>query len=154
MRFQIQRLPQDHLRFCDRRFSAILYSCALCLIGLVIGCAGGGDDVPIGTVSGSIMIQGKPLTQGRVNFVSTTSGGGGYADLNDDGTFEVLGPLPAGKYVVFLTPVGLGDQPPSEKPVDDRNMPLANLPKQVQDEATTNLTAIVKVGDNQFDFKI
>lgn len=118
------------------------------------GCGGGGQEVPVGTAEGTITLKEQPLAQGRVNFVSTTGGASAFGDLGTDGTFSIAGNLPVGDYSVYLSPVGLGDAPPSENPAQDKPTPLAGVAKQYLDPATTDLKAIVKEGKNSFKFDL
>ncbi len=48
-----------------------------------------GCSKPVGTVSGKVIYQGKPLKGGSVSFVSTEGGQSFAAGLNDDGTYSI-----------------------------------------------------------------
>ena len=130
----------------------------LCWIGLLTicllaGCGSGVEAKKTGTVSGKITVEGKPLTQGCVGFVSSTIGASAGGDLREDGTYTLDGPVPVGEYRVFLTPPGLGDTPPgveSEQPQQE----LKGVPEKYLEEETTDLTATVKEGENTFDFDL
>ncbi|MBI1347990.1 hypothetical protein GC163_17080 [bacterium] len=127
------------------------------LLGLLFpmtGCGGSAPEAPTGTVSGTITIKESPLTAGRVNFVASTGGASGFADLASDGTYSIPGRLPVGDYSVYLSPVGLGDAPPSENPAQDKPTPLEGVDKKYLDPATTDLKASVQAGKNSFPFDL
>lgn len=132
-----------------------LYSCALIwLLATLAGCGGGTPKTPTGTATGKVTFKQAPLTSGRVNFVATNGSASAFGDLGSDGTFKIPGELPVGEYSIHLTPVGLGDAPPSENPAQDKQTPLDNISKKYQDPVTTDLKATVKDGKNDFTFDI
>jgi len=124
------------------------------LVAALSGCGGASETVPIGTASGTVTLKGQPLTVGRVNFVATGGGASAFGDLSPEGAFTIPGPLPTGDYSVYLTPVGLGDTPPSENPAQDKPTPLEGVAKSYLDPQTTDLKAIVKEGKNSFKFDL
>ena len=67
---------------------------------LIVGCSGGGS------VSGTVTLNGQPLTRGTVTFHPTGSGPAGIGTIGADGRYEVLvgkdKALPAGDYVVTV----------------------------------------------------
>ena len=130
--------------------------CLFLLAGTVLlsGCGGGAEAVPSGQVSGNVTFDGSPWTTGRINFASSTTGAGAYADLQEDGSFTLPAELPAGEYKVFFTPVGLGDQPPAEPGQPEPATTLEGLPEKYQSETTTDQTATVKEGDNSLSFSL
>lgn len=131
------------------------YSCALIwLVSTLAGCGGGAPEAPTGTASGKVTFKQAPLTSGRVNFVATNGSASAFGDLGSDGVFKITGELPIGEYSVHLTPVGLGDAPPSENPAQDQQTPLDSISKKYQDPATTDLKATVKEGKNDFTIDI
>ncbi len=72
------------------------------MIGLMIGCLAGcsGPRVVDGEVRFS---DGTPLEVGQVIFESAELRVGSACELNPDGTFRLLEPLPAGEYAVYIT---------------------------------------------------
>lgn len=142
------------LRVKRDSISTLLFVMSLFSVCFLSGCGGGAESVPSGTVSGTIKVNGKALTQGRVNFVSSTTGTGAYADLKDDGSYEIPGEVPVGDYRVYITSVGLGDAPPSETGNPELKDALKDVPKKYQGEQTTDLQAAVKEGENAFDFDL
>lgn len=121
-------------------------------VGIVTGCGGGGESVPQGEVSGKITLDGQPLSTGRINFSSPSTGAAAYADLQQDGAYQLPASLPAGEYKVYVTPVGLGDTPPGDGPAPPST--LEGVPEKYQSEATTDITTTIKEGDNNLDFNL
>ncbi|MCA9022928.1 MAG: hypothetical protein KDA74_22415 [Planctomycetaceae bacterium] len=99
-------------------------------------------------------MSGKALGAARINFVSSTTGTGVYADLQSDGSYELPNAIPAGDYRVYLTSAGLGDAPPSETGNQELKDALKDVPKKYQSEQSTDLLAVVKEGANSFDFDL
>ncbi len=131
-----------------------LLAIALVPICLMSGCGASTEPVPSGTATGTIKVNGNVLKQGRVNFVSSTTGTGVYADLQEDGTYEMPNEIPVGDYRVYLTSPGLGDAPPSESGNPELKGALKDVSKKYQSEQKTDLHAVVKEGENTFDFDL
>ena len=110
--------------------------------------------VPSGTATGTIKVNGNGLKQARINFVSSTTGTGMYADLKEDGSYEMPGEIPVGDYRVYFTSPGLGDAPPSESGDSGLKDALKNVPKKFQSEKATDLQVVIKEGENTFDFDL
>lgn len=123
-------------------------------ICLMSGCGASVKPVPSGTATGTIKVNGNALKQGRVNFVSSTTGTGSYADLQEDGSYKIPSAIPVGNYRVYLTIPDLGDAPPSESGNPELNNGLKGVPKKYQSEQMTDLQAVVKEGENSFDFDL
>ncbi len=112
-----------------------------CLLLPVSGCGNGSGTA---TVSGKITYQGKPVTNGLINFMPSTGrplGGG----IRPDGTYEFR--LPPGEYKVRIdTPPALpqgwkeGDPPPKMGP--------RQVPYQYGHFQTSGLTASVGPQDD------
>jgi len=120
---------------------------------LFAGCGGGGSDTPRGDVSGTVTYQGQPVTEGTVNFLSPETGRSASATLDAQGKFTVDGGVEAGSHVVTITPPFVevppgGDEPPPEP------KEYANIPEKYRSDTTSDLTAEVKPGKNQFSFEL
>ncbi|QDV53967.1 hypothetical protein [Gimesia fumaroli] len=124
---------------------------AVCLICLLAGCGGAqAETKSMGTISGSVTLKGKPLTDCRINFISEQIGSGAGGDLQSGGSFTLDGPIPAGKYSVFIT------MPEVFTPTQAQSKSgLSSVPKKYHSQSTTDLKADVKEGENnlQFDLK-
>ncbi len=133
--------------------SSLLCWMTLLNVCLLVGCGSGVEPKVMGTVSGKVTLGDKALTIGRVAFVSSTVGASSFGDLKEGGTYTLGGPIPVGEYRVFITPPDLGDTPAgleSEQPQDE----LKDVPEKYLDEATTDLKATVKEGENTCDFDL
>ncbi len=103
----------------------------------------------MGKVTGKVTVNGKPLTSGRVNFISEKVGVGAGGDVTADGTYTLDGPVPEGVYKAFITfniaPSQLGT------PAADV---LKTVPEKYRAQATSDLVVTVGEGDNQLDLEI
>lgn len=127
--------------------------------GLILcaGLAGCGPKVVVketGTVSGTVVFEGEPVTEGVVNFSMASEGVGALADLDANGEFKFANPLPVGDYVVTISPPrpdpNLG--PKEIVPIDPNDYP--NIPKKYHSETTSELTAQVIKGENKIEFEM
>lgn len=134
----------------------ILSRLTLCfmLTVLLTACGSSVEEVPTGTVSGTVTLDGKPLSGARVNFISGTAGAGAYADLQQDGTYAISEPIAAGDYKVYLSSPGLGDAPPDESGNQDLKNALKDVPQKYQSDQTTELQTVIKEGENTFDIDL
>jgi hypothetical protein len=133
--------------------------CGLALSSLACGDKGIAA-LPHHPVKGKVILpDGKPLTTGRVVFVSTTNATEFSGDLGADGSFSMKTPagegLPEGKYLVRLdTEAPTTGQVSKGKPASRKGVSLP-FPAKYADETTSDLTATVKAGDNQLEpFKL
>ena len=117
--------------------------------GLVIGvlaavAAGCDDGKPAGSVSGTVIYNGTPVTAGAVNFVSK-SGAAAVATIDDAGKYAVDGKLEAGEYTVYVTPPEPPDPVPGVAPAPPKAFPV---PPKFRAAATSGVTVTVKPGTN------
>jgi hypothetical protein len=127
---------------------------------LMAGC--GGNTTPVDTlprqpVSGSVTLDGKPLSEGKIQFDPADEGKGPTAvavgDIKD-GKFTIekaQGPVP-GKYKVSIssrpsTHIGSGDMPGTAPKQEPEKIP----PKF---NTQTTLTKEITTGANNFDFPV
>lgn len=121
-----------------------------CLAGfLFVGQAGCGQSStpvpPLGTVSGTVLINGKPPGgECEINLFDASKGMGGLAVADSAGAFEFGGPIPAGSYKVYVT----AKVPEPTEPGVPRPKPLSNIPRKYQSAETSDLTAVIKEGEN------
>jgi hypothetical protein len=120
----------------------------LCSVCLSVGC---GDSRPVGTVSGRVTLDGKPLADARVNFQPISDarepgiGSFGKTDANGEYTLTLIdekaqGAI-VGKHRVMIKAVAGGD------PTDDRKRPGGDrVPAEYN--INTKLTFEVKPGPN------
>jgi hypothetical protein len=110
-------------------------------------------------VKGSVILpDGKPLTSGRVAFIST-KGQEFFGEIQPDGTFTMKTPaadgLPEGNYVVRLDAEASASSGSKGKAPARKGTANIPYPMKYTDETTSGLTATVKPGDNTLEpFKL
>jgi hypothetical protein len=138
-------------KFC-RRFSTWHSTVAVLLVAA--GCGGTGSPFagPRYPVKGKVMlVDGKPLTSGRIFFSAIEPPTSQAADIGSDGSFEFKGPsgdgLPAASYKVRISPAAPEGTKTAVKPA---------FASKYQDEEDSGLTAPVTADEskNQFEFKL
>jgi len=123
---------------------------SVCLISLLAGCGGAqAESKPMGTVTGSMTLKGKPLNNCRANFISEQVGAGAGGDLQPDGSFTLDGPIPAGHYKIFIT------MPEIFTPAQAQSKTgLSSVPKKYHSQSTTDLNTDIKEGVNNVRFDV
>lgn len=124
--------------FSDR----IRYVLIICLAAWPL-CASGCSQQEAGIkVTGRVKLDGVPLSGVSLNLFDADKGIGATSLLDGEGKFEMANSLPAGTYVVTVSPplsphpMGAEGKPPIPK------LP-PNLPKKVMDQRTSDLKANV-----------
>jgi hypothetical protein len=150
---RVSQLPTIRLPVGLARVAVIATTAILC------GCSNSGPAK--GTATGTVTLNGRPVTQGSVVFQNAEAGVSQMVPLGADGSFEMRsyeGPgIPVGSYKVIITPrtMSQGEQPLAEAPTPDQPPPQSEIPAKYQDAATTPLTAEVRKGINpSFDFAL
>ena len=123
-----------------RRFSGHLL-CVLCLCTAMF--AGCGKSKPMGTVKGTVTLDGQPYADASIVFLSLTSGQAASVDIQAGGTFQLPSPLPADTYTVYLAPKA-GNPSDEPKPVSID----ATVPDKYWNEAASDIKIEVKEGEN------
>ena len=119
---------------------------------LFLGC-GPSDRPPIGTVTGTVTLDGKPLPGATVTYFPE-KGRMASGTTDESGRYEVMY-LPdtpgtvTGKNSVSIT-LGDGEAPPV--PEGGKPAPRSSIPARYNTD--TELTADVQPGENTFDFKL
>ena len=126
-----------------------MFLLAACALVLLPGCGQKAKATPMGTVSGTVTIKGKPLEIGRLNFASGQQGTGASGSLGPDGKYILDGPLATGTYDVFvsfeISPAQFGT------PAADV---LKTVPSKYQRQNTSKLVAQVEEGTNECKFEL
>jgi len=140
----------------------------LCLITLAIsGCSGddGGYSGPTGTVSGTVTLDGQPVSA-NVVFMNSIEGfnASGVADASGSFSLQSNGDtdLPVGKYQVGVTAADEGAEMDPEAAMkaslesDDGSIggTSSNIPAKYNSPAGSGLSFEVKEGDNSFEVKM
>jgi len=125
---------------------------------VIAGCGSGSA----GKITGSVTLDGKPLTKATLSFAPADKNtkGNNVAETDEEGNFEVK-PFPKtgvtltpGKYNVFITKLvdqdGNVPPPPDDPAAPGRLKGLKNfVPRKYGPEASPLLKAEIKPGDNQ-----
>ena len=145
----IQVVETQRWRKSDHRCSTI----AVLLV--VAGCEGGGGNSAFGlpryAVKGKVLLaDGKPLTSGRVVFISQSPPASAAAEIGSGGAFEFEGAsgdgLPEAKYRVHIASVSSAGKASGKPPFASKYL----------DDEDSGLTATVTSDEskNQFEFKL
>ena len=137
------------------------------LIGLT-GCSGGSSN--LGTVTGNVTVDGEPVERALVSFLPSTGRASmGWTDENGDYELAYLqdemGAVVGNHKVMIETKIvaeaNYGASTYSEEgPVAKEKQDVRNtgrkemLPKKYCNRNETELTAVVKKGENNFDWKL
>ncbi len=134
---------------------------ALCLVVLsgFGGCSASDavGNLTVYPVKGKVLLaDGKPLTTGRVAFVSPEKGLEFSGPIGPDGSFSIRygekEGAPEGKYIIRIDPEaakGLAKGKPKKRSA------AFPFPEKYTDETTSSLTAAVKAGQNDLEpFKL
>ncbi len=136
----------------NRIVSTVFFAGALSLA--VAGC---GSSEPLGTISGTVTHNGQPVEAGIVSFYNTETGKVGQAELQPGGTYEidtVKGGLEPGQYQVAIMPPTETTTDSSTGEVTHETQEVSNIPKKYRDVRTSELSAQVEDGNNNFDFAL
>ena len=103
----------------------------------------------MGTVKGTVTLNGQPYADAVVVFLSPKSGQAASVEIQPGGTFQLPSPLPADSYTVYLAPKpgGESDQP---NPV---NIDAA-VPEKYWNEAASDIKIDVEEGDNDVQVQL
>ena len=124
------------------------------LSGLILtcsGCGSGEPPKPVGTVHGTVTLDGQPYTGAQVVFLALQTGQGGTANINPDGTYRILNPMWAGVYQVYLAPA----LPSAD--VQTEAVPVymdEAVDEKFWNETSTDIVCHLKEGDNVFEVKL
>lgn len=135
------------------KWNGIVLFNLICLIAT--GCGGGSSDQPdLGSVTGSVAIDGKPLPNAMVVF-SPENGRSSMGITDSDGNYELTYVADTtgakiGKHSISITNVEQDNSEESggESPVGTQTP----IPAKYNTKST--LTEEVKAGDNTFDFEL
>lgn len=116
---------------------------------LIVGCGESSKPIPMGTVSGSVTVKGKPLELGRLNFISGQMGSGASGSLGTDGKYALDGPIPTGTYDVFVS----FEVSPAQLKTPAADV-LKTVPSKYQRQNTSKLVATVAEGTNEVKFEL
>ena len=113
---------------------------------LVAGC---GKTDPVGTVEGTVTLNGEPYSDAAVIFLSMVTGQGGTADIGPGGSFKIATPLPVGTYIVYLAPK-MGEPTGEAQPVTIDQ----SVPDKYWNEAASDISINVSEGPNSVQVQL
>lgn len=129
---------------------------AMVVLTLLGGCGGAGDDLPRQEISGSVILQGEPLSEGMIQFRPETNQGTFASAAILDGKYSIPrheGPVAGGYRVIITSPPKSTAMPSEGGPGKAPPSPPDRIPKNYN--ASSTLNAEVKVGQpNRFDFDL
>lgn len=129
----------------------------ICLTVLMVGCGGSEHDRrPQAEFTGVVTLDGKPLEEGSIHFVSPQTGETAAVNLGSGGAYSLVFPAVdiGAEYQVLIR----NTMPPEA--LDASNLPpipkmTITLPKKYTDRMTSDLKAKVEQGGkNTFDFNL
>lgn len=135
------------MRICLSRFSSALGVLLAVLLLVAGGCA---DEAPKGSVSGTVTLDGQPLTSGVVVLLDEQTGVGASAELDSEGGYQIES-IATGTYQVGV------QEPPAPAPheMTGTNVGSApSIPSEFRDPATSGLSVTVEEGKNAADFAL
>jgi hypothetical protein len=116
---------------------------------LLVLAAGCGKSKPVGTVEGTVTLNGTPYSEAAVIFLSLTTGQGGTADIQADGKFKIIDPLPVDTYRVYLAPKLAAPTGQAQPVRIDQS-----VPDKYWNEAATDISIDVAEGENTVEVKL
>ena len=116
---------------------------------LLVLAAGCGKSKPVGTVEGTVTLNGTPYSEAAVIFLSLTTGQGGTADIQADGKFKIIDPLPVDTYRVYLAPKLAAPTGQAQPVRIDQS-----VPDKYWNEAATDISIDVAEGKNTVEVKL
>ncbi|MFV2066673.1 MAG: carboxypeptidase-like regulatory domain-containing protein [Pirellulales bacterium] len=116
----------------------------------LVGCA---QSEPTGTVSGTVTLEGEPVTAGVVSFISE-AGSASMGNIGSDGSFTLDGELPVGKYTVSVSPPELTMGPDDTGDKLANEMPASPIPGGYYDESSSDIVKEVTEGDNSITIEL
>lgn len=116
--------------------------CVLACVAIIGGCGGVGDQPDIGTVAGTVTLDGKPLADAEIIFQHENKRFS-HAATDANGQYELT-------YIRDIKGAAVGKHRVVIKARDARRRQIVPL----KYNANTTLTAEVKPGQNTFDFAL
>lgn len=162
--FRPLRMP---LRFCGRRISGLrkLAAASLCSgLLLLSGCGDANTGPETVPVSGTVTLDGKPVSGAQVTFVHETFAAFGETDAN--GKYELVPGAVPGENKIVLSKWEGGPAPGEDTGIDEEQMrmmaeagapnaPKQVFPQEVTNEATTTLTfSVPEEGSEAANFEL
>ena len=118
-----------------------------------VGCGGSSQEIPHGKVTGVVLFEDYPISEGTITFYSTETGNAVPAALGSDGSFSLSDGIEIGSYSIMITPPS-SENSDGMTPEQTPKKSYANIPTSYRSSETSKLQAEVKLGENHFVFKM
>lgn len=133
------------------------------------GCGGGTNFGPMGSVSGKLSMDGKPLTEGtQLLFMQMSDGYAAFAHTDAEGSYQLQwmregvthSEVPVGDYKILIQPPTVRDveELTPEEMLEGADADLESaepdFPSKYQEHRTSGLTFTVKEGANTCDLDL
>jgi hypothetical protein len=127
--------------------STMLFASVAFLMTFSVGC---GDSPAVGTVEGTVSLDGKPYDDAAVMFLDAKTGQAAGTDIQDGGQFTFNEPIPTGTYDVYLAPrtVPMEEGSPEAVKIDE------SVPEKYWNETTTDIEVVVSEGENSVTIEL
>ncbi|MFG0265318.1 MAG: carboxypeptidase regulatory-like domain-containing protein [Rhodopirellula sp. JB055] len=127
--------------------SGTLFAAVALLMTFSAGCS---ESPPVGTVAGTVSLDGKPYDDAAVMFLDAKTGQAAGTDIADGGQFTFKEPIPTGTYDVYLAPrtVPMEEGSPEAVKIDE------SVPEKYWNETTTDIEVVVNEGENSVTIEL
>jgi hypothetical protein len=145
-----EAIVDQYLLLLVKRTGLLTWAVILCgLIAVVVGC--GGDGLETVRVTGTVTIDGKPLTQGTVSF-TPEKGRGATGQIASDGSFTLTtykkgDGVVLGRHKVAVVAIDRQGAKPYSEESDDLELKWL-IPQRYGNPYTSGLTFEVKAGED------
>ena len=128
----------------------------LSILVFLLGC---GSSEPVGSVTGTLLLEGKPLPAGHgVVFMEPQSGALSYSLTDAQGNFCLKDKLPIGQYEVSVRPIDAEvamEEVSADARIDNPRLAqkgafVFDFPKHYSEPTTSSLKFEIKEGENDF----
>lgn len=140
------------------------------MLGLcLVGCSGGTDFGPMGSISGRLTMDGQPLAEGtQLLFMQMDAGYAAFGQTDAEGNYRIVwaregdrkSEVPTGVYKVLIQPPAVVDteamsaEEMLEGNYDDAEPAAPAFPKRYQQHSTSGLEYTVTEGDNEINIDL
>ncbi|WP_439620657.1 hypothetical protein [Gemmata sp.] len=124
-------------------------ACLLVSVAALLGCDP--PETPKGTVSGTVVYKGKPITGGEVELYCEAAGVGANVPIDESGRFALAIPIAAATYQACINPPHAH---PGEEVPPARMRAFREVPAKARALKTSGLTVTVNKGANDVTIEL
>ena len=139
--------------YCSRRCLRVW---GLLLTGLMLGCSSG-ETRPKAQVQGQVTLDGAPLENASIHFISSRSGETSYTNLQPDGRYQLtFAAVDVGEeYQILFGPTMQDDEIIDANIVQSGPPTTAHIPKKYRDRTTSDLSVTLEnKSPQEFNFAL